>query len=113
MTDETNISQIALGGHQMAGWAVALLVGLFAFLRGALAFLRWLLGLAGARQDERIALLEARVAQADNRSMAIAQVVMALIPVVEANHPDHPALHDARAVLKKAFPADAPDHCEA
>jgi hypothetical protein len=44
--------------------------------------------------------------------MAIAQVVMALIPVVEANHPDHPALHDARAVLKKAFPADAPEHPE-
>lgn len=75
-----------------------------------LGFARWLLGLAGARQDKRIALLEARVAQADNRAMAIAQVVMALIPVVEAQHPDHPALHDARAVLKKAFPADAHDH---
>lgn len=86
---------------------------LVAALVAMLAFFRWLLGLAGARQDKRIALLEARVTQADNRAMAIAQVVMALIPVVEASHPDHPALHDARAVLKKAFPADAPDHPEA
>lgn len=86
--------------------------GLVAAFVAVLAFARWLLGLAGARQDKRIAMLEARVAQADNRAMAIAQVVMALIPVVEANHPDHPALHDARAVLRKAFPADAHDHSE-
>lgn len=83
-----------------------------AMLVAGLGFLRWLLGLAGARQDKRIAELEARVAQADNRAMAIAQVVMALIPVVEANHPEHPALHDARTVLRKAFPADAPDHAD-
>lgn len=102
MSDESSIGHLALGGHEVVGGMVALLVA-------TLAFFRWLLGLAGARQDKRIALLEARVAQADNRAMAIAQVVMALIPVVEANHPDHPALHDARAVLKKAFPADAPD----
>lgn len=94
-----------LDGHEITGSIVAVMVAGFAFFR-------WLLGLAGARQDKRIALLEARVAQADNRAMAIAQVVMALIPVVESSHPDHPALHDARAVLKKAFPADAPDHHE-
>lgn len=77
-----------------------------------LGFVRWLLGLAGARQDERIKLLERRVTQADNRSMALAQVVMALIPIVEGSHPDHAALHQAREVLRKAFPADAPDHSE-
>lgn len=103
MASETDIIQLpALGNHEFMGTAVAVLVAGFAFFR-------WLLGLAGARQDKRIALLETRVAQADNRAMAIAQVVMALIPVVEASHPDHPALLDARAVLKKAFPADAPD----
>lgn len=93
-----DIADISTGGP-----LVAALVATFAFLR-------WLLGLAGARQDERIKMLERRVTQADNRSMALAQVVMALIPVVEANHPEHAALHQAREVLRKAFPADAPEH---
>ncbi|WP_298172083.1 hypothetical protein [Novosphingobium sp.] len=105
MTEQSELSALALGNHEIVGGVVAIVVTITAFVR-------WLLGLAGARQDKRIALLEARVAQADNRAMAIAQVVMALIPVVEANHPDHPALHDARVVLRKAFPADAPDHPE-
>lgn len=106
MSDESNISQLALGSHQVMGGIVAVIVAAFAFFR-------WLLGLAGARQDKRIALLEARVGQADNRSMALAQVIMALIPIVESSHPEHPALTDAKSVLKKAFPADAPDHSEA
>lgn len=106
MSEQSELSALAFGSHEVLG-------GLGLVLVSTWAFLRWLLGLAGARQDKRIALLEARVAQADNRAMAIAQVVMALIPVVEANHPDHPALHDARVVLRKAFPADAPDHPEA
>lgn len=113
MASEPSFSVLGVvENHQFTGWAVALLFGLFAFLRGVLAFLRWLLGLAGARQDDRIAKLEARVSQADNRSMALAQVVMALIPLVEGSHPDHPALSDAKMVLKKAFPADAPDPSE-
>lgn len=94
-----------IDNHSLFGGFVAILVACFAFLR-------WLLGLAGARQDERIKLLETRVAQADNRSMALAQVVMALIPIVETSHPEHAALHQAREVLRKAFPADAPDYPE-
>lgn len=95
----------AIDNHSLVGGIVAAMVTI-------LAFVRWLLGLAGARQDERIKLLERRVTQADNRSMALAQVVMALIPIVEADHPDHTALHQAREVLRKAFPADAPDHSD-
>ena len=102
MSNEASLNSIAANLTAHAGPVAVIIVS-------AMAFVRWLLGLAGARQDARIKALETRVAQADNRAMAIAQVVMALIPVVEANHPDHPALHDARAVLKKAFPADAPD----
>ncbi|MBY0394780.1 MAG: hypothetical protein K2Q27_16130 [Novosphingobium sp.] len=94
---------VALESHEIVGSFVAVLVAAFAFFR-------WLLGLAGARQDKRIRDLEARVTQADNRAMAIAQVVMALIPIVEGSHPDHPALHDAKTVLKRAFPADPPEH---
>lgn len=93
-----DITDISTGGPLVAAFVAAL------------AFLRWLLGLAGARQDERIKMLERRVTQSDNRSMALAQAVMALIPIVEANHPEHAALHQAREVLRKAFPADAPEH---
>lgn len=106
MSDQGEISALALGSHEVVGGVVAIAVAV-------IAFVRWLLGLAGARQDKRIAVLEARVAQADNRAMALAQVVMVLVPIVETSHPDHAALHQAREVLKKAFPADAPDHPEA
>lgn len=105
MATNGEVGQFAWGHHEVVGGVAAVLVAAFAFMR-------WLLGLAGARQDERIKTLEKRVTQADNRAMAIAQVVMAMIPVVEASHPDHPALHQAREVLCKAFPADAPDHGE-
>lgn len=106
MATETDLGPIAaLGSHGTLGSMVAIFIAI-------LAFARWLLGLAGARQDERIKTLERRVTQADNRAMALAQVVMALIPIVEADHPEHAALHQAREVLRKAFPADAPDHPE-
>lgn len=103
MASEPHLS--ALGGHE-------LMTGLLAVLVALIAFFRWLLGLAGARQDKRIAALEAEREQERNRMMAITQALMTLMAVVERGNPDEPALIAAKTVLKKAFPADAPDHSE-
>lgn len=93
----------ALAPHELAGGFVAVLVAM-------LAFFRWMLTLAGGRQDKRIAKLEAEAAQNANRLMAITQALFEVMAVLERHEPHAPALNHARAVLTKSFPADAPDH---
>lgn len=102
MSDQPDLGAWALGNHELVGSAVAVLVTGFAFFR-------WLLGLAGARQDKRIAALEAERAQERNRMMAITQALYRLMAIVERHDPNAPALAEARTILTKAFPADAPD----
>lgn len=80
-----------------------------ASIAAALTFFRWLLGLAGARQDARIRALEMEREQERNRMMAITQALYRLMAIVERHDPDAPALVEARTILTKAFPADAPD----
>jgi len=93
---------------QMALQSENLLVGGTA-LAALLAFFRWLLGLVGARQDARIRALEIEREQERNRMMAITQALYRLMAIVERHDPNAPALAEARTILTKAFPADAPD----
>jgi hypothetical protein len=102
MASETGLGDITVHGETLllGGGTIAAL----------LAFFRWMLTLAGGRQDKRIAALEAEREQERNRTMALAQALMTLVAVVERSNPDEAALHAAKLVLKKAFPADAPEH---
>ena len=93
---------------QMALQSENLLVGGTA-LAALLAFFRWLLGLVGARQDARIRALATEREQERNRMMAITQALYRLMAIVERHDPNAPALAEARTILTKAFPADAPD----
>ncbi|NBQ13094.1 MAG: hypothetical protein EBU31_00425 [Proteobacteria bacterium] len=101
MPTEGDLGQIALQSE-------SLLVGGTA-LAALLAFFRWLLGLVGARQDARIQALEIEREQERNRMMAITQALYRLMAIVERHDPNAPALVEARTILTKAFPADAPD----
>jgi hypothetical protein len=98
--------------HVLSDFGVMLPSGgvLLAISVTALGFMRWLLGLAGARQDKRIAQLEHERSDDRKLIMAITQALFEVMNVVERHEPDAPALERARSVLKKAFPADAPDH---
>lgn len=71
-------------------------------------FLRWLLTLAGGRQDARIAKLEREVEALTSRLMIVAQAAMELAADVERLDPESPSLKRARSALKKAFPV--PSH---
>lgn len=102
---EPSLSTLGMDNHGFIG-------GLIATLVAASAFFRWLLGLAGARQDKRIAQLEHERTDDRRLIMAITQALFEVMNVVERHEPDAPALMRARSVLKKAFPADAPDHPE-
>ena len=78
-------------------------------IAAAFGFFRWMLTLAGGRQDKRIAQLE-RERSADRKLlMAITQALYEVMNVVERHEPDAPALEHARSMLKKAFPADPPE----
>lgn len=81
---------------------------------GAFAFLRWLLGLAGARQDKRIAELEKRDAdraleyrRLNDKLTAVALLASELASVVEQIDPNATVLLRARKLLDAAFPVAA------
>lgn len=76
----------------------------------ALAFVRWLLDLAIGTTRSKLDQLERERIEDRKLLMAITQALFEVMNVVERHEPDAPALEHARAVLKKAFPADAPDH---
>ncbi len=90
---------------------VGQLVGGAGALGAGWMFLRWLLTLAGGRQDARIAKLEREVQGLTSRLMAVAQVTMELAADVERFDPESASLKRARSALKKAFPLqpDTPD----
>lgn len=69
-------------------------------------FLRWLLTLAGARQDARIAKLEREVKGLTSRLMLVAQAAMELSADMERLDPSSLTLKRARVALKKAFPVE-------
>lgn len=85
---------------------IASYIGGSAVLGAVLVFLRWLLTLAGGRQDARIAKLEHEMEQLRNRLMLVGQVTNELIADVERLDPGSPSLKRARAALKAAFPIE-------
>jgi uncharacterized coiled-coil protein SlyX len=93
-------------------------------IAAGLLFLRWLLGMAGARQDARIAKLEGIIAEQqkareeldadrlanqqsiNNKLMALAQGMMELMSAVEKLDDKHIALARARKTLAEVFPVE-------
>jgi hypothetical protein len=98
--------------------------GIGGIIAAGLLFLRWLLGMAGARQDARIAKLEGIIAEQqkareeldadrtatqqsiNNKLMALAQGMMELMSAVEKLDDKHIALARARKTLAEVFPVE-------
>ncbi|WP_338643361.1 hypothetical protein [Novosphingobium olei] len=87
-----------------AGADVGSIIGSAGALGAIWMFLRWLLTLAGGRQDARIAKLEREVEALTSRLMIVAQAAMELAADVEKLDPNSASLKRARSALKKAFP---------
>lgn len=106
MASETNFSEYLPGILQGAKWTAAL--GLM------LAFFRWILTLAGGRQDGRIAELEAVQQDINSKLMALGQGMHELMAAVYHLDPSHVSLERARNTLAEVFPikGHAPNHPE-
>lgn len=97
---------MATGGNFMdhTGADVGSIVGGAGVIGAVVMFFRWLLALAGARQDGRIAKLERELAHTNNRLMIVAQVAMELSAEVGRIEPGNIVLRRARDTLRAAFP---------
>lgn len=115
MATENGLSELAAHGSD-------LLIGGGA-LAAVLAFLRWMLGLAGGRQDARIAKLEAKIEQMANdrqrvqqdinaKLMGLGQGMIELMTALERLDSKHVSLERARRTLTDVFPIKetTPDH---
>jgi hypothetical protein len=107
----------SLDSLQLANTPVTQIGGMVA---AGLLFLRWLLGMAGARQDARIAKLESEGVNNNNKLMALAHALSEVMSVLERHDTTDPilevarshALDRARKAIADVFPAEAPQHGE-